>query len=168
MISIYYTYMYKLHFCNISTYSTKPARNLSKRPMSNLHSSLLRCWVPLSLSLSLSLYRIISGLWYRVPLHPQSTTTHLKIYSHLREFDTPAPFSQFQGIFCRSRCLVVYCEWQGGVVMVVVVVGVAIFTLLKLALTRSPYLNSPNLSWQILVKNWASQYILYFNNEIEV
>ena len=88
------------------------------------------CWVALSpLCIVLS---IVS--WYRVPLHPQLTTAHLKIYSHSEEFDTADHRLQFQGIFSGSHCLVVYCQRLR-------MLAVAIFTLLKLAVRWSPHLS---------------------------
>ena len=125
-------------------------------PLVCLPHCLQCCWVPLSSLLSPlsslpSLYRIISRLLVSCStpqLRPHSPiqphTAHRKIYSHFEELDTTDHGSEFQGIFCRSRCLVVYCELSAGWCS-----AVAIFTWLKLAVGWT----SPNLSYQFMVKN---------------
>ena len=133
--------------------------------MSNLDSSLfailLRCEVPPSLPLSVSYY-----LWSLVSCSPPPTTHHhppqnvftlRRIWYPGSRLTSPRHFLQIP-LF---SCLLWVVTWWG---VVVGVVGVAIFTLLKLARTWIRYLTSPNLSWQILVRNGSSNIFCIFNN----
>ena len=144
----------------ISTF-TKLVRNyLSRIPMSSLHPSLLAILLsaslPLSLPLSVSYYLSTLVSCSTPPTPP--TTTNLKIYSHFEEFDTLPLSSQFHGIFCRSRCLVVYCEWWE------VGVGVLLFLLgWSWPSTLTGLLTKP-----LRVKNGRSNIFSTFHMKIEV